>query len=73
MGPWEDGILHVRVARPAAEGEANRALLRLVAAALRVPPSTLELSAGERSRLKRVAVRGLSPGELEERLASIGD
>jgi uncharacterized protein YggU (UPF0235/DUF167 family) len=73
VGPWRDGVLAVRVARPPADGEANRAVLRAVAAALRLPPSALVLTAGERSRLKRVAVSGLSRTELEARLAALGD
>ncbi len=46
-GPVIDGVLQVRVTRPPADGEANRAVLKLVAAALHVAPSRLVLVAGE--------------------------
>lgn len=73
VGPWADGILQLRVARPPADGEANRAVLRLVARALAVAPSALSLVAGERSRLKRIEVRGLHPADLDARLSALGD
>jgi uncharacterized protein len=72
VGPYVAGTLRVRVTRPAADGEANRALIRLVAKALDVPPSTLELVAGARSRRKRIRVSVLDEGELQRRLEGIG-
>lgn len=48
-------------------------MLGLVARALAVAPSTLNLVAGERSRLKRIEVRGLPPADLDARLAALGD
>lgn len=73
LGPYADGVLQVRVTRPPADGEANRAVASLVARALDVPPSSLTLLAGARSRTKRYAVGGLSAPELAARLAGIGD
>jgi Uncharacterized conserved protein len=73
VGPYADGMLRVRVTRPPADGEANRAVIRLVAGALSVPPSTLTLVAGARSRTKRYAVSGLSAAELLARLSTLGD
>lgn len=73
VGPWQGGVLQIRVARPPADGEANRAVLGLVARVLAVAPSTLTLVAGERSRLKRIEVRGLPPADLDARLAALGD
>lgn len=72
VGPYVDGTLRVRVTRPPADGEANRAVLRLVARALDVPPGRLELVAGARSRRKRIRVIGLDDGELSLRLEAIG-
>ena len=72
VGPFDDDVLHVRVTRPAAEGAANRAVLRLVGKAIGVAPTRLVLVRGERSRHKRVRVEGLDAAELEERLGRIG-
>lgn len=73
VGPYLDQVLAVRVTRPPADGEANRAVTRLLASALGVPPSALVLLAGERARHKRYAIHGLSAAELEARLAALGD
>lgn len=71
VGPYADGVLRVRVTRPPADGEANRAVLRLVARALGLPPSRLVLVAGERARRKRLRVDGVDAAELDRRLATI--
>ena len=73
VGPWAEGVLQVRVTRPPADGEANRSVLRLVARALGLPASRVTLVAGTRSRSKRCAVEGISPGELAARLAALGE
>ena len=72
VGPFVDGTLRVRVTRPPADGEANRAVLRLVARALDIAPSRLELVAGARGRRKRIRVIGLDEAQLLRRLQSIG-
>ena len=72
IGPFDDGILQVRVTRPPADGEANRAVLRLVGRAIGVAPTRLVIVSGERSRHKRVRIDGLDAGELERRLRRIG-
>ena len=72
IGPYEAGVLHVRVTRPPADGEANRAVLRLVAGALDLSPSRVVLVAGTRARRKRVRVDGIDDAELACRLAGLG-
>ncbi|HEX2884585.1 MAG TPA: DUF167 domain-containing protein [Candidatus Limnocylindria bacterium] len=72
VGPFVDGVLRVRVTRPPADGEANRAVIRLVARALELAPSRLALVSGERSRRKRLRVDGIGDEELVRRLAGIG-
>ena len=72
VGPYADGILRVRVTRPPADGEANRAVLRLVAKALGLSPGRVALVAGARGRRKRVRLQGIEAGELERRLANLG-
>ncbi len=72
VGPYEAGILRVRVTRPPADGEANRAVLRLVAGALGVAPGRVTLVAGGRARRKRVRVEGIDEAELQRRLRRLG-
>ena len=72
VGPYVDGILRVRVTRPPSDGEANRAVVRLVAKALGLSPGRVSLVAGARGRRKRVRVEGIEDGELQGRLASLG-
>jgi uncharacterized protein len=54
-----DGVLLVRVAAPAHEGRANRALCRLLAERLAVAPSRVAIARGGRSREKLVEVDGI--------------
>lgn len=62
-----DGALRVRVAAPPVGGAANEALLRLVADALDLPRSRLQLAAGASSRRKVIQVDGLDPAVLRSR------
>jgi uncharacterized protein len=70
VGPMLDGVLHVHVTRPPADGEATEAVRRLVARAVGVPRSAVVLVSGIRSRHKRFAVDGLSASELRRRLSA---
>lgn len=65
----DDGSVRVWVTRPPADGQANAAVLDLLADALACPPSALELVSGGRSRRKRIRVRGMSGNEIEARLS----
>ncbi len=65
---WDGEVLRVKVAAPAVQGQANRALLRLLARELRVPLTALTLARGERSRDKTVAVSGLDADGIRGRL-----
>jgi uncharacterized protein YggU (UPF0235/DUF167 family) len=51
-------VLKARVAAPPSEGEANDALVRLIAKALAVPPRDVALAAGATARVKRLTVAG---------------
>lgn len=63
-----DGELRVRIAAPAVEGKANRALVALLALRLGVAPSHVRLLRGEGSRYKLVEIDGLSQTETERLL-----
>ena len=54
-------VLAVRVRAVPAEGEANAALIRLIAKAMGVPPRDVVLVAGATGRLKRLAISGDGP------------
>lgn len=58
------GMLRIRVAAPAVEGKANEALLSFLADQLGVRTRDLVLLSGERSRMKRVLVRGRAADEV---------
>ena len=51
-----DGSLAARITAPPAHGRANRALIELLADALRLPRRDFSIERGERSRDKRIAV-----------------
>jgi len=59
-----DGALVVRVAAPPVEGAANEALVEFLAKALGVPKRAVRIVAGERGRVKRVAVEGVSDDDV---------
>lgn len=67
---WREGVLSVRVTAPPVDGQANRAVVALLATTLRVPPSTLSVARGERGRDKLVRVEGLGLAEVTARLRS---
>lgn len=56
--------LKVRLAAPPVEGAANDELRRVVAKALKVPPSRIELVQGRSSRNKVLRIEGVSPDEV---------
>jgi len=57
-------LLKVRVAAPAAEGEANVAVIAVLAKALGLPKSALVLVSGQTARVKRIDVGSLGEAEL---------
>ncbi|MGA8750619.1 MAG: DUF167 family protein [Pseudolabrys sp.] len=54
-------VLKVRVRAAPSEGEANAALIRLIAKAMGVPPRNVVLAAGATGRLKRLMISGDGP------------
>ncbi len=58
-GEWQQG-LKIRLTAPPVDGRANEALRRLLAASLKVPLSAVRIATGERSRTKRVEIRGVT-------------
>ena len=63
-----EGALLVGVAAPPVDGEANAAVARLLARALGVPPSGVQVLRGAASRGKRLRIAGLGAAEVLSRL-----
>ncbi len=59
----------VRVAVAPEDGKANDAVVRLLADALALPRRDVRIVSGRASRDKTVALAGMSPEEIERRLA----
>jgi uncharacterized protein (TIGR00251 family) len=58
-GEW-NGALKVRLQAPAVEDRANEALVEFLARVLRIPKAAVRILGGERSRNKRVEIRGVT-------------
>ncbi|MBK7539635.1 MAG: DUF167 domain-containing protein [Myxococcales bacterium] len=68
VGPVHGDRLKVAVTSPPVDGEANAAVLELLADRLDLSRSALEVSAGASSRRKTIRIRGLSAAQVQERL-----
>jgi uncharacterized protein (TIGR00251 family) len=64
----EEGILRARVTAPPVDGEANKALRRLIAKRIGIAPSRVEVVRGGKSRRKTVRVTGLGEVAAERAL-----
>ncbi len=58
-GEYQDG-LKIRLTAPPLDDRANEALRKLLAARLKVPLAAVRIASGERSRSKRVEIRGVT-------------
>jgi uncharacterized protein (TIGR00251 family) len=65
---FKDGVVQARVAAPPVDGQANAALVKLLAKALGVPRSTVGVVRGQTAREKVVRVDGLSTADAHARL-----
>ena len=67
-------VLKARVRVAASEGEANAALIRLMAKTMGVAPRSIELVAGATSRIKRLRITGAGPtlAATLEKICAIG-
>ena len=66
-------LLKVRVAAAAADGQANAAVLALLAKALRRPRSDLTLLSGQTARVKLFSIEDLTEADLAARLGAPPD
>ena len=66
-----EGALRVALTAPPVDGEANAALIALLAKALGVPKRDVAVVSGSTGRSKRVRVAGLSPDEVRSGFAAV--
>ncbi|MDF1580791.1 MAG: DUF167 domain-containing protein [Desulfuromonadales bacterium] len=64
------GEIRVRLTSPPVDGAANKLCREFIAKQMGVAKSSVEVVAGDKSRHKRVLVRGLSLAEVAARLAN---
>ena len=62
--------LKARVKAPPVEGEANAALIVLIAKALGVAKTAVVIAAGESARIKTLKIEGMDEGDLMRRLGA---
>jgi len=65
-GPLHDGRLKVAVTSPPVDGEANAAVVELIAKTLGVAKSAVRVVAGASSRRKTLEVAGVTRATVEE-------
>jgi uncharacterized protein (TIGR00251 family) len=59
-----EGALKVRIQAPAVETRANEAVCEYLSTLLKTPKSAVRILGGERSRVKRVEIRGVHPRDV---------
>lgn len=59
------GILKIRLQAPAIEGRANESLIEFLAELLKTSKAAVRILSGERSRIKRLEIRGVTKQQVE--------
>jgi uncharacterized protein (TIGR00251 family) len=67
-----EGALRLRVAASPVDGAANAAVVRLIAGAVGVAPSSVRIVRGSRGRNKIIAIEGVEPAVLTARWPGLG-
>lgn len=60
-----NGALKVRLQAPAVEDRANEALIEFLAGLLKMPKSAVRILSGDRSRTKRIEIRGVTGRQVQ--------
>jgi uncharacterized protein (TIGR00251 family) len=63
---FKEGVLYARVMALPQKGQANRALVELMAQTLKVPRSAIDIIRGQSSRSKVIAIRGLTTEDVKD-------
>ncbi len=72
-GWMEDGTLKIRVKGKPVEGKANENLVAFLSKSLDIPRTSIQITAGERSKNKRIKVTGLNAQELNKHIRKLID
>jgi uncharacterized protein (TIGR00251 family) len=65
-----DGTIKIKVTAPPVDGKANQALVDFLAKILDIPPSNIEIIAGETGRNKLVSILGMDADTAHQRIMS---
>ena len=60
-----NGALKIRLQAPAIENRANDALIEFLADLLKTPKSAVRILSGDRSRTKRIEIRGVTGQQIQ--------
>ena len=60
------GAIKIRLQAPALEGRANEALIEFLAQLLKTPKGAVRILSGERSRIKRLEIRGVTKTQIDQ-------
>jgi uncharacterized protein (TIGR00251 family) len=60
------GALKIRVQAPALEGRADEALIEFLAGLLKTSKGAVRILSGERTRIKRLEIRGVTKQQIEQ-------
>jgi len=71
VGVMDDGTYRIRISAPPVEGAANRALIEFLSQALNIPPSQIDIVAGQFSERKLVSLVGITPAQVDEALGRL--
>ena len=68
---FREGILYAKVTSLPQKGQANKALVELMAQTLRIPKSAVNIIRGQSGRSKVVAIQGLTNQEIKDILGRL--
>jgi uncharacterized protein (TIGR00251 family) len=60
------GAIKIRLQAPALEGRANDSLIEFLAQLLKTPKGAVRILSGERSRIKRLEIRGVTKTQIDQ-------
>ncbi len=64
----DDGTVKIRLTAPPVEGKANKELIKFLSSVLDVPPSSIEILAGQTSHDKLVSIANIRSEEVQLRI-----